>query len=37
MLSYIDVFHVLMWLVFAALPLLLIMQGKTPGQKGGAR
>lgn len=34
MLSYIDVFHVLMWVVFAALPLLFLMQGKTPGQEG---
>jgi MFS transporter, DHA2 family, multidrug resistance protein len=34
MLSYIDVFHVLMWLVFAALPLLLLMQGKKASQEG---
>lgn len=34
MLSYIDVFHTLMWVVFAALPLLLVMQGKKPGQEG---
>ena len=34
MLSYIDVFHVLMWVVFAALPLLLVMQGKKAGQEG---
>jgi DHA2 family multidrug resistance protein len=33
MLSYIDVFRVLMWLVFAALPLLFLMQGKKPGQE----
>jgi DHA2 family multidrug resistance protein len=31
MLSYIDVFHVLMWLVFAALPLVLLMQKAKPG------
>ena len=38
MLSYIDIFHVLMIIVFAALPLLLIMQGKKPGAApaGGA-
>jgi DHA2 family multidrug resistance protein len=33
MLSYIDVFRVLMWVVFAALPLLLLMQGHKPGQR----
>jgi DHA2 family multidrug resistance protein len=27
MLAYIDVFHTLMWVVFGALPLLLLMQG----------
>jgi DHA2 family multidrug resistance protein len=39
MLSYIDVFHTLMLVVFAALPLLLLMQGRKPGQgpaPGGA-
>ncbi len=35
MLSYIDVFHVLMIVVFACLPLLLFMQGRQ-GQGGGA-
>jgi MFS transporter, DHA2 family, multidrug resistance protein len=34
MLSYVDVFRVLMWVVFAALPLLLLMQGKKAGQEG---
>ncbi len=34
MLSYVDVFRVLMWVVFAALPLLLLMQGKKPGREG---
>ncbi|HEY4032113.1 MAG TPA: DHA2 family efflux MFS transporter permease subunit [Caulobacteraceae bacterium] len=29
MLSYVDVFRVLMWVVFAALPLLFLMQGKA--------
>ncbi len=39
MLSYVEVFHILMIVVFAAIPLLLIMQGKTPGEEspsGGA-
>jgi DHA2 family multidrug resistance protein len=31
MLSYIDVFHVLMWIVFAALPLVFLMQKAKPG------
>jgi DHA2 family multidrug resistance protein len=35
MLSYIDVFHVLMWVVFAVLPLLLFLKGGKP-QRGGA-
>ncbi len=35
MLSYVDVFRVLMWVVFAALPLLLLMQGKKAAE--GAR
>jgi DHA2 family multidrug resistance protein len=36
-LSYIDVFHVLMWIVFAALPLVLLMQKAKPGGgEGGA-
>ena len=34
MLSYVDVFHVLMIIVFCAIPLLFIMQGKKPGQGG---
>jgi DHA2 family multidrug resistance protein len=34
MLSYIDVFHVLGWVVFGSIPLLLLMQGKKPGQEG---
>jgi hypothetical protein len=32
MLSYIEVFHILMIVVFGAIPLLFIMQGKPPGQ-----
>jgi DHA2 family multidrug resistance protein len=39
MLSYVEVFHVLMLVVFAAIPLLLFMQGKKPGEgpaPGGA-
>ena len=37
MLSYVEVFHILMIVVFAAIPLLFIMQGKPPGQpaRGG--
>ncbi len=35
MLSYIDVFHVLMWIVFAALPLVLLMQKAKPGGGSG--
>jgi DHA2 family multidrug resistance protein len=31
MLSYIEIFHILTIVVFAAIPLLLIMQGKKPG------
>jgi hypothetical protein len=31
MLSYIDVFHVLMWVVFGALPLVLLMQKPKRG------
>jgi DHA2 family multidrug resistance protein len=34
MLSYIDVFHVLMLVVFAALPLVLLMQ--KPNKRAGA-
>jgi DHA2 family multidrug resistance protein len=34
MLSYIEVFRVLMIVVFAAIPLLLLMQGKKPGDEG---
>jgi DHA2 family multidrug resistance protein len=36
MLSYIDVFHVLMIMVFASLPLVLIMQKPQKGAGGGA-
>jgi DHA2 family multidrug resistance protein len=37
MLSYIDVFHVLMWVVFAALPLVLLLQKpKSSGTQGAA-
>jgi len=36
MLSYIDVFHILMIVVFGAIPLLLIMRGIKPGQSQGA-
>jgi DHA2 family multidrug resistance protein len=39
MLSYVEVFHILMIVVFAAIPLLLIMKGKKPGDAqpaGGA-
>jgi DHA2 family multidrug resistance protein len=38
MLSYIDIFHILMIVVFAAIPLLLLMRGKPPGEEpaGGA-
>ncbi len=35
MLSYIDVFHVLMLVVFAAIPLLLLMQGGSANRDGG--
>ena len=35
MLSYVDVFHVLMVVVFGAVPLLLLMQGRKGGQAGG--
>jgi DHA2 family multidrug resistance protein len=34
MLSYIDVFHVLMWVIFASLPLVLLLR-KPPKGKGG--
>ena len=33
MLSYIDVFHVLMWVVFAVTPLVLLL--KKPEKLGG--
>jgi DHA2 family multidrug resistance protein len=33
MLSYIDIFHVLMWVIFAALPLVLLL--RKPKQGGG--
>jgi DHA2 family multidrug resistance protein len=36
MLSYVDVFHVLMLVVFAAIPLLLLMQGAKAGAGSGA-
>jgi DHA2 family multidrug resistance protein len=36
MLSYVDVFHVLMLVVFAAIPLLLLMQGAKGGAGGAA-
>jgi DHA2 family multidrug resistance protein len=38
MLSYIDIFHILMWVVFAVLPLVLLLQkaGKDQAQHGGA-
>jgi DHA2 family multidrug resistance protein len=36
MLSYVEVFHVLMIVVFAAIPLLFLMKGTTGGQSGGA-
>jgi DHA2 family multidrug resistance protein len=37
MLSYIDVFHVLMWVVFLVLPLVLLLQKpKGHGGEGGA-
>jgi len=35
MLAYIDVFHVLMLVVFGAIPLLLLMQGPKGGQAPG--
>ena len=31
MLSYIDVFHTLMWIVFACLPLVLLMRAPKAG------
>jgi len=36
MLSYIDVFHVLMWVVFAAVPLVLLLRKGKPGGGEGA-
>lgn len=36
MLSYIDVFRVLMIMVLAVLPLLFLMRGAPPGARGGA-
>ena len=33
MLSYIDIFHILMWIVFLVLPLVLLLQ--KPKQQGG--
>jgi MFS transporter, DHA2 family, multidrug resistance protein len=35
MLSYIDVFHLMMWMVFICLPLVLLMRAPKPG-KGAA-
>jgi hypothetical protein len=35
MLSYIDVFYVMMWMVFICLPLVLLMRAPKPG-KGSA-
>jgi DHA2 family multidrug resistance protein len=35
MLSYVDVFHILMWTVFAVLPLVLLMQ--KPEKSGGGK
>ena len=35
MLSYIDVFHIMMWMVFICMPLLFIMRAPKPG-KGAA-
>jgi DHA2 family multidrug resistance protein len=36
MMSYIDVFHTLMIVIFGSIPLLLLMQGDKGGQSGGA-
>lgn len=38
MLSYVDVFHVLMWVVFAVTPLVLLLKKpeKLGGGEGGA-
>ena len=36
MLSYVDVFHSLMWVVFGVMPLLLLMQGGKPAAGAGA-
>jgi DHA2 family multidrug resistance protein len=36
MLSYVDVFHSLMWVVFGSIPLLLLMRGGKPGADAGA-
>jgi DHA2 family multidrug resistance protein len=36
MLSYIDVFHVLMWVVFATVPLVLLLRKGKPGGGGPA-
>jgi DHA2 family multidrug resistance protein len=36
MLSYVDVFHTLMIVVFGVIPLLLLMQGAKGQQGGGA-
>ncbi len=32
MLSYIDVFHIMMWIVFACLPLVFLMRAPKPGE-----
>jgi DHA2 family multidrug resistance protein len=31
MLSYIDVFHVMMWMVIVCLPLIILMRAPKPG------
>ena len=36
MLSYVDVFHTLMLVVFGVIPLLFLMQGGKGGQGGAA-
>ena len=35
MLAYLDVFHVLMWFVFAVVPLTLLLRGGAPKEGGG--
>jgi DHA2 family multidrug resistance protein len=36
MLSYVDIFHVLMWVVVAVLPLVLLLKKPAKGGSGGA-